>query len=293
MTGMNQNDLWPNFLIIGAGKSGTTSLYHYLKSHPEVFMPDVKEPQHFSETLPAYASQDAYLALFRDKGDAKAWGESSVAYFSRPTACKKIHDALGDRVKMICLLRDPIRAIYSRWGQLVKMRLETRGAEEAILSSFDLSGWEPETDVQRYVWAIDYATHLERFYSLFAREQLKVFLFEEFFQPGLPQYGELCRFLGVSDLHQPSNVVHNKGQIWKAPAPSPVWGKIKPLLAPLARALTTQDQRARIYAAIENWNKTTLPPLSARLEAELKGRLSGKKRDLEALLGRDLSKLWA
>jgi hypothetical protein len=256
-------------------------------------MPDVKEPQFFSGTLPEYASQEAYLSLFRDKGDASVWGESSVAYLSHPPACARIHELLGDRVKLVCLLRNPLRTIYSRWGQLTKMHLETRPAEEAILSSFELEGWDRETDVERYAWAVDYARHLERYYRVFAKSQLKVFLFEEFFRPDLPQYGELCRFLGVSDSHAPANVVHNKGQVWKTTfMNSPLWERGKSILAPVARRLVPQATRARLYARLDKWNRVSLPTMSEALEAELKIRLEDRKRHLEELLGRDLSRLW-
>lgn len=290
---MKKSDLWPNFLIIGAAKSGTTSLYHFLKEHPEVFMPEVKEPQFFSGTLPELASEYAYLNLFLDKDNAKVWGESSVAYLSHPPACARIHVHLGDSVKLICLLRNPIRTIYSRWGQLTKMHLETRPPEEAILDSFGLKGWDSETDIERYAWAVDYATHLARYYRTFPKSQVKVFFFEEFFRPGLPMYGDLCRFLGVSDSHVPENVVHNRGQVWKTTFMStPLWKLSKAILAPVARRLVPQTARARLYAGLEKWNKVPLPPMSPALEAELKSRLQGPKRNLEELLHRDLSQLW-
>lgn len=290
---MNKPNLWPNFLIIGAGKAGTTSLYHYLKNHPEVFMPEVKEPQFFSGTLPEYTSEDAYLNLFREKSDAKMWGESSVSYFNHPGACQKIYDHLGSNVKLICLLRNPVRTIYSRWGQLVKMNLETRPAEEAILNSFTLSGFDMQTNTDRYAWAVDYATHIHRYLQVFPKSHLKILIFEEFFQPGLPLYRELCRFLEVSESHSPENFVHNQGQIWKTTfVNTPTWEKTKSILAPIIRKIIPKELRADLYKKFETWNKMSLPPMSGELEAVLINKLEDGKKKLEDLLGRDLSKLW-
>ncbi|MEF2144004.1 MAG: sulfotransferase [Desulfovibrionaceae bacterium] len=290
---MQKSELWPNFLIIGAGKSGTTSLYHYLKAHPDVFMPEVKEPQFFSGTLPTYASETAYLDLFRGKGNAKVWGEGSVAYLSTPSACSRIHETLGKDVKLICLLRNPVRTIYSRWGQLTKMHLENRPAEEAIFRSLDASRQENPEEYELYALAVDYAVHLERYRQFFPPENLCILFFEEFFREDLPQFGSLCRFLGIDDTYEPENVVHNKGQIWRTTfMDSPLWKKSKAVIAPPLRVMLPMKLRAKIHTHLERWNKKPLDPMSDTMRKELQVRLDKSVRNLEKLLGRDLRSLW-
>ena len=95
----------PNFLIIGVGRSGTTSLYHYLKQHPEVYMCPNKEPNFFAQDEPHHAwngpikrpiyprtkTLTEYLELFEGVVNEKAIGEASVSNFY---ACDQIHEQL-------------------------------------------------------------------------------------------------------------------------------------------------------------------------------------------------------
>ena len=77
----------PNFLVIGAGKAGTTSLYRYLAEHPDVYMSPVKEPSFFCDAdqlvdTPAIRSRDAYERLFAGVNDEHAIGEASPKYLN-------------------------------------------------------------------------------------------------------------------------------------------------------------------------------------------------------------------
>ena len=67
---MNKNN-WPNFFIVGAPRSGTTSLYNYLKTVPEVFMSPVKEPGYFIPNDFRGFTEESYLQLFKDVKDEK------------------------------------------------------------------------------------------------------------------------------------------------------------------------------------------------------------------------------
>ena len=102
----------PNFLIIGAAKSGTSSLYMYLKQHPEIFMSTVKEPHFFSfdneskmtkgpgdPIHEAITDFNTYQALFDGVTDEKAIGEASTSYLYRPEAADRIH-AIAPRCKV-------------------------------------------------------------------------------------------------------------------------------------------------------------------------------------------------
>lgn len=290
---MGRTSDWPNLLIIGAVKAGTTSLYHYLKDHPEVYMPAVKEPHFFSGTHPAYSDQEKYLDLFKDKCDAKFWGEASVEYLVCPEACRKIHYQLGEKVKLICLLRNPAKAIYSHWGQLTRIFFEVRPAEEAIDASFLLDGWDAETWLSRYAWFVDYATHLDRYYSVFSEKQIKVYFFEEFFLPGLPQWPDLCSFLGISFCDTPEQIAHNKGHLWKNKMLSTFLAhQYERVLAPVANRLFPQAIRTCVRDMLLDLNTKPLPPMPEHLYAKLKTKLSPGVRELERLLGRDLSAIW-
>lgn len=115
----------PTFLIVGAPKAGTTSLYHYLRSHPDVFMSEAKEPHYFSyagEGQPAWGmrSLDAYEALFDSVHGERATGEASTWYLYSETAAEEIYRALPN-TQIIILLRNPIGRAYSSWSYRVQM----------------------------------------------------------------------------------------------------------------------------------------------------------------------------
>ena len=107
----------PNFFLVGAAKSGSTSLAEYLRQHPDVFMPGgedfaMKEPMHFCDPIPPwqekYRDFNTYLSLFADAGDCKAIGEGSVAYLAWPGAETRIHNRYPD-ARIIIVLQKPGR----------------------------------------------------------------------------------------------------------------------------------------------------------------------------------------
>lgn len=139
----------PNFLIVGAAKSGSTSLYQYLNQHPEVFMPVNKEPNYFvaeyqqkmAKDCPSYKidknrmvfdKNDYYNLFNRVTIDHKAIGEASVTYLFKPEfAIPKIIKELGD-TKIIIILRNPIKRAFSHYSYACELGLERLSFDEAI-----------------------------------------------------------------------------------------------------------------------------------------------------------------
>lgn len=139
----------PNFLIVGAAKSGSTSLYQYLSQHPEVFMPVNKEPNYFvaeyqqkmAKDCPSYKidmnrmvfDENEYYNLFNKATlDHKAIGEASVTYLFKPEfAIPKIKKELGDP-KIIIILRNPIKRAFSHYSYACELGLETLSFEDAL-----------------------------------------------------------------------------------------------------------------------------------------------------------------
>jgi len=118
--GSSIDHIKPNFLIVGAAKSGTTSLYYYLKDHPDIFMPKYKEPHFFIKDKIRFKihkwvdSFDDYLRLFSDSENYKMRGEASVLYlYYWNEAIKNIINYLGKNIKIIIILRNPVDRAYS------------------------------------------------------------------------------------------------------------------------------------------------------------------------------------
>ncbi|MFW6230136.1 MAG: sulfotransferase domain-containing protein, partial [Halanaerobium sp.] len=125
----------PDFLIVGAAKSGTTSLYHYLKAHPSIYMPDIKEPCFFSSYSVPYETfkkniypaneknrvreLDRYKKIFATSEQYKSCGEASTHYLFQFEVSinniKKIYNEQYKQLKIIIILRNPIKAAYSNF----------------------------------------------------------------------------------------------------------------------------------------------------------------------------------
>ena len=123
----------PNFLLIGAAKSGTSSLYHYFRQHPQIYMSPNKEPSFFAYEgkaiqLTGPGDQDFhakrivtdlidYQALFGDRTNQPAIGEASILYLYAPDAPARIHHYLPD-VKLMAVLRNPVDRAFSSYAHL-------------------------------------------------------------------------------------------------------------------------------------------------------------------------------
>ena len=136
----------PNFLIVGAAKSGTSSLHNYLNQHPEVFMPSynsegmkVKEPRFLIKDLVKHRlhngvwNWEEYKSLFDDVIDEKAIGESTVLYlYYHKEAIKNIKEKLGNDVKIIIMLRNPSVRAYSAFQHVSRGFKEQNSFEESL-----------------------------------------------------------------------------------------------------------------------------------------------------------------
>lgn len=211
----------PNFLIIGAAKSGTTSLYRYLEQHPQVYV-KAKEPGFF-----AYEGQDIrlhgpedqmrfdrrviadrtqYESLFADITTEKAYGEASVAYMYIEGTAERIHSHVPD-MRLIAILRNPVdRAFSSYWH----MRRDGREP----LATFSEALQAEETRMQEgwdYIWHYTrlglYHNQLQTYYDLFSPHQIALFLFEELQQDPTGVVREICRFLSIDDDFIPNTSV--------------------------------------------------------------------------------------
>ena len=190
----------PNFLIIGAAKSGTTSLYYYLKQHPQVYMPAVKETRffelHYDKGMEFY--WDTYFSGWAGQ---PAIGEASPCNLYLPYVPQRIKSSLP-HVKLISILRNPVDRAFSHWWMTYSMGVERLSFEEAIQSNlqqldsgFSFEGedgerlWREsvywmngESRLVTRLWYVDmgyYAQQLHRYLALFPQSQIMVLFFED------------------------------------------------------------------------------------------------------------------
>lgn len=197
----------PDFVVAGAPKCGTTSMHHYLRAHPEVFVPYQKEPNFFSSDvrIRKRLSEEEYLALFDECRDEAILGEVSIWYLYSRRAAAAIRDLCGP-VRIVAMLRNPLDAMHSLHSQLVYTGdediedfAEALAAEEARLRGerAPRGGWKG-VECLCYRRVFDYAEQIERFQDVFGRERVHVILLEELARDPERVLADLCGFLGVA-----------------------------------------------------------------------------------------------
>lgn len=172
---------FPNLFIIGAMKSGTSSLHEYLHQHPDIFMARMKEPQYFAPHTTRWGQRwgqgqpypqpgmQWYLDLFRDAGNVSYAGESSVSYTAVPwvTGCEKRIHAFNRDARLIYIMRDPVERALSHYWHFVNDGRE------------DLPPLQAVRRREEYVARSDYVRQLTPYFETFGRDQIFAFTLEE------------------------------------------------------------------------------------------------------------------
>jgi len=293
---MTNIERWPDFIIIGAAKCGTTSLYHYLRRHPDVFMPEIKELDYFDPTHPqGIHDRDQYLAAFAGSEGRRIAGEASPAYLSSEVSAGIIRETLGDGVKLVAVLRNPVDMMYSSWAHSVRGALESRPAAKALLESLR-APWDPNRWFECHAARARYDEQIARYFARFPRRNIAIYLFEEFFQPGLPQFQDLCDFLGVARFTPLARTVHNKGFLPRSQSLNRfVHEHYGRFFLPVAKRLVPASVRHAVRRRLDDWNEAgavPVPPLDPELRSQLEDGMRRSVRKLEELLDRDLKGVW-
>jgi len=218
-------DARPNFLIAGAAKSGTTSLYAWLKQHDEVFLPDIKEPTYFVDHY-SRLNWEGYLSLFKPGAGRRLRGEASASYLSAPEAPQHIRNALGP-IKIILVLRDPVQRARSLHQWMVMAGYEWIGDFEQALAQEDerFANDHFRKHNPEYFWSYMYFRsglyhdQVAGFFDAFGRSQVKVLLFEELTEKSAWAYNEVCQHLDISSGSPPRFLAHNRSR-------SPRWSQL-------------------------------------------------------------------
>ena len=196
----------PNFLIIGAMKSGTTALYYYLEQHPEIYMSPVKEPNFFSSqeqenAADAVTNIGTYQDLFRGGSGKKALGEASHSYLYEPRAAAEIKRYVPE-AKLIAILRNPIDRAYSHFLHMVRTGMEPLDDFAQALREEEVRIHKERT-FQDYIGRGLYYNQLKRYFGTFPQEQVRVYLYEDLSGAPISTVQDAFRFLKVDDSFVP------------------------------------------------------------------------------------------
>jgi len=195
--------VWPNFFIVGAPRSGTTSLYEYLKKIPEIYMSPIKEPNFFSLSLDLnflftkpVRNESDYLKLFNNAKNQKCIGEASSNYLWDIQAPKLISKIIP-KAKIIIILRNPIERAYSHYLMHISNGSETRSFKEVIQEA-----QKPTTTdyVRRIIEAGFYNEQILNYQKFFPKSQMKIFFFEDFNKNTKQVIKDISNFLEIDSL---------------------------------------------------------------------------------------------
>ncbi|HMB89289.1 MAG TPA: sulfotransferase [Rhodothermales bacterium] len=293
----------PNFLIVGAAKAGTTSLYHYLRQHPDVFMPEaLKESFFLSGLSPTqfvgpgrqYGSRmittwEAYQDLFAGSADCPARGEACVAYlYFTDETIASIRQWLGRDVRIIISLRDPVGRAYSNYLHHVGDGIEPLPFEEAV----EASGWRRKAG---WWWGFDYLEvgfyyrQVKAYLDAFGAEQVLILLHGDLEADVQGTLSRIFRFLGVEATFVPDVLLrHNVTGL-----PRSEWihsimagtGRVRNIFKNL---LPIQMRRRLKHLYIQKG--LARPPLAPEMRRRLIETYKSDVQRLQALIERDLSR---
>ena len=296
----------PDFLVIGAAKSGTVSVYHYLELHPDIFMCPVNESNFFAlETADLtkeylgpvdrfYLDQHcvktltAYCSLFRDARPHQVVGESSPLYLFSRTAPARIHHHIPT-AKIIAILRQPADRAFSNYQHFRRAGIEPiADFEEAIHAELvrRQQGWGP-WPFWFYSEMGFFAAQLQAYFDLFGPRQILVVLFEDLLADTAGLMKKIYEFVGVNGTYAPDlSTRHNVGGV-----PRREWLDkfiTKPYLAKtMLKKLLPDGPRRRLRVRLSDWNNDK-PRLDPDLRTELTRMYQEDVLCLQQMIGRDL-----
>jgi len=271
----------PNFIICGAQKGGTTALYHYLKQHPEIYLPKKKEVHYFDLNYDRDIKwYEKHFKGCRNR-KVKAIGEASPLYVYLEEVPERIYKLFPD-IKLIFILRNPVDRAYSHYWHEVKLGYETLCFEKAIekeemrLSRGDIFSKQHYSYKDRG----KYAEQLKRFSKFFPKEQMLILISEELRENPEKVLRRIFNFLEVdTNFTSPSwHIQHYKG---KQPR---VW-KLQRIKAKLPNNILGKYMRD--FIDFINL-KDGYPPINIDTQKKLLGYFKPYNEELKILLGKKI-----
>ncbi len=281
----------PNFIMIGVAKAGTTSFFHYLDQHPQIYMCPIKATNFFGyedarnwkwmeegdppllRNFPVRTFEE-YEASFAGASTEIAIGEVSPQYFRCPTAAQRIHDSIPN-VKLIVSLRNPADRAFS--GFLMRTR---RG--DAVKGFY-----EELSPRSSHVKEGFYYRRLKRYLDIFPKDRIKIYLFEEFRKEPARIVADLYEFLGVATNFVPdTSTRHNPAGIPKIRLLNQLF--FHPTLINIAKSVIPENIQG-MAKRVQQQNLRAAPKLPAELRAELLNHYREDILKLQELVDHDLS----
>jgi hypothetical protein len=305
----------PDFFVVGHPKCGTTALHLMLRGHPQIFMPDGKEPWFFAEELheatpprpegtPRTLSE--YSSWFAGAKPGQLIGEVTPHYLWSKGALANIARVNAD-ARIVAILREPASFLHSLHLQLLERHIEV---ETDLARALALERQRAEgRSIPRHTYFprmllysefVRYRAQLERVHAVFPPEQVKVLIYDDFRADNVATVREIYRFLGVDDAApvrtlEANPTVRPRSQSLNELVQSVVVGRgpVSRTVKQTIKALTPLDARRRaLHAVKQRAVFAAARPLDPELMRRLRLRYHDEVVAVSDYLGRDLVRLW-
>jgi hypothetical protein len=287
----------PNFFIVGAAKSGTTSLYQHLAAHPQVYLSPIKEPDYFcKDRIPQptdrrrgkAAAWNDYVRLFEEVRDEKAIGEASVTYLCSRRAAQEIYASLPNS-RIFVILRNPVERAYSSylmeswmdsWRRDFGTFREELERDRVPPEPLSWVGPKPYIDLGRY------HDQVKRYLDVFGTERVRIYLHEDLKRDVHSLMANVYEFLGVDASFSAESF-----DIRFNSSARPRFVRFdRMVVEPLAKRLLTRKSRAKLKEGLRKlYYRSSSPPMNPNDRDLLKTILRDDILKLQELIDRDLS----
>ncbi len=286
----------PNFFIIGAAKAGTTSLYMYLRQHPDIYFPTLKEPHFFDDEETYRRGLEWYTQeFFASAGAFPARGEATPFLHRPHVVCNRIRDSFGasfSSLKFIVMLRDPVERAWSHYLHRRRNYIEQESFEAALAKEDQRLKENPDAWAGYFRDGL-YAQQIENWLQVFSKEQFVFLLNEDLKTNPHLVIEKVSAFLNIrSDVNVNVGFQANKAAIPRSKMLMNMLGNPPKVLSRPARMFLSRTTRRkmRVYLRYKNLKPyDKQPELDAHTAASLRKRYIPDIRKLEKIINRDLS----
>lgn len=302
-------EIHPNFFLVGASKCGTTAMATYLRAHPQIFVPELKEPHFFGSDLefrrnfargPEWFQPTAeqYRRFYSEVTVETRSGDASAMYLYSRNAPREIQE-FCPRADVLIMLRNPVDMMYSlycHWLYILNEDIDSfaraLAAEEDRKQGLRIPPKAYFAGGLQYREMWRFAAHVERYLEHFGRDRVKILLHDDLKHDPAGMYREVLEFLDVRVDFEPEFTIVNPSMRVRSRALQHfiinLPGLVRWMLKPLVDNWATRRLLERT-AQLINIQRTPRPPMDPQLRAMLQRELAPDVAALSDLLDRDLT----
>ncbi len=307
----------PDFFIVGHPKCGTTALYEMLRDHPQIFMPELKEPWFLADDMAARfqpprsaeppETLEQYLQLFTAAQPGQHIGEASSSYLLSSTAAERIAQLRPD-ARIVAILREPASFLRSLHIQLLRTHVESQKSfakaialEPARRAGRRIPRRSHRPQLLLYSDHVHYVEQLRRYHAAFGPEQVLVLIYDDFRADNEGTVRTVRRFLGVeqdvpievTDANPTVKAMRSQQLDELVNVVSVGRGPVSSALKAALKAVTSSGLRERALGVTQRHVVMGRPqPVDEQLMLDLRRRFKGEVEAISEYLDRDLVTLW-